>query len=61
MISYKEWKIKEMAGTGAIYNGEKGQSKKRDYNWWGDPESAGMTQDQAHNRMEKSIKKSRKK
>jgi hypothetical protein len=72
MISYKEWRrLREMAGTGAIWPGgkEKGQvpaaaptkknplpANKRDYNWWGAPETAGMTQGQAKAEMEKDTK-----
>jgi hypothetical protein len=68
MISFKEWRLKnEMVGTGAIYNGEKATdysvgkgdlpANKRDYNWWGAPETAGKTQKQAHDHMEKDVEK----
>lgn len=61
MIKFTEWlKIREMVGTGAIYNGEKAQDSKRDYNWWGAPETAGMSQDQAKAFMNKNIKRSKK-
>lgn len=65
MKTFKEW-LKEMAGTGAIYNGEPAQvsnkgTKHRDYNWWGAPETAGMSQEKAHDEMEKDFEKPKKK
>lgn len=47
MIKFTEWiKLREMVGTGAIYNGEKAQDSKRDYNWWGDPASSAKISSQ---------------
>lgn len=35
-MTFKEWIVwREMAGTGAIYDG----TKSPDFNWWGDPKS----------------------
>lgn len=76
MISYKQWKkLQETVGTGAIYpggqkatdysvkNDEDGlpPANKRDYNWWGAPETAGMSQGKAKAHMEKSLAKKKKK
>ena len=71
MISYREWKLREMAGGDAIYpGGQKATDygevddkdglppkNKRDYNWWGAPETAGMSQPKAHAHMEKETQK----
>jgi len=37
-MSFKEWLMKEMAGTGAIYDPK---VKPRTFNWWGAPGSTG--------------------
>ena len=65
-----------MAGTGAVWPGgkEKGQvpaaaptkdnplpGNKRDYNWWGAPETAGKSPEQAKAMMNKDTSKQRKK
>jgi hypothetical protein len=40
-MRFSEWlKANEMAGTGAIYDGS---GDTEDYQWWGDPKSAGYT------------------
>jgi hypothetical protein len=40
-MDFKNWlKKHEMVGTSAIYDGSKTYDKKRDWNWWGAPESA---------------------
>lgn len=40
-MKFKEWlKTNEMAGTGAIYDGS---GDTEDYQWWGDPKSAGYS------------------
>ena len=37
ILNFKQW-FNEMVGTGAIYDGSKGE-----FNWWGAPGSAGKS------------------